>query len=211
MVTAGDLVATLESELEIAESVDPDVPLSAYNEHHLHYVLGRHLEELGASRVVLEARHGSYGNDFCDIYAEWQRCELWLEVKRGWHGYGEGWNSKPREQLRNWLWDVSKLMRIRHDRARRAVVLVHHRQTSAEPQFAPTIAVSACDRAARLIIAGKDPWPALPDRISATAAPVIFTEVLRRIASDMVETEAIPGSVLCGGAPVNYRFIAAVF
>lgn len=127
---AGSLVRALIDEHELCERNDPSVAFGRYNEHHLSHALARSLESQAGAWVVLEAYHPTYrDHERCDLYAKLPGGgEIWLEIKRGWHGTGPDWKTKPSERLEAWVDDVVRLRRIEDEGARRAFVLLHYSQ-----------------------------------------------------------------------------------
>lgn len=211
MIRAEHLIKPLYGELVRAEKSDPTVAFARYNEHHLHYALARGIEDRGARWIVLEGAHRAYKRNLCDVYAEWDNGELWVELKRGWHGYGKGWNSKPGEQLESWLWDLCRLRRITGPKALRALVLVHFRQACCERAGTPAPDPQLVEKIAKRITAGKGITTALPRRVSAWQAPELFARVLERLSVDYHESSTVAGRVRSEGGAALYRFFAGVF
>lgn len=100
-----------------------------YHESHLALVIGHALLNAGASYVVPEVKPLDYPKgERCDLFAKCDNEAWYMEIKKGWHGVTDGWQTKPGEQLGGWLWDLIKLHRITDAAAHRCFVLVHARQ-----------------------------------------------------------------------------------
>lgn len=171
------ILAALNAEKQRLDKFD-DKPFGEYHETHLAHALGCALERAGYL-TILEEKSEAYGKDRCDLYAWSSEREFRIEVKRGWHGAGKGWNSKPSELLESWLIDASKL--YRHPDGERYFVLLHFRQRAlergeafvGEPGWQEMV-----PGAVETIRAGKRDF-VLPDRISPHGAEWFLQEVIR--------------------------------
>lgn len=209
--------SALLDEARRCEERDPFAAFGNYDEHHLSHVLARALEQQHDAWVVLEAHHdGSYGSArWCDLYAELPGPEdLWLEVKRGWHGVGEHWNSKPREQLLCWLHDLVRLHDVRPP-ARRAFVMLHYAQErvnrevdSAEyRQRGQEIAAEIRKTHTK---AQRNLSALLPEgHMAAPDALAILEAVLRALPGEIAEVRH-RGAVRLDNEDIVYRFLAWV-
>src|SRR5271163_2401988 len=100
------LVRAVKGELRAIEKWSDDW-LCAFHESHLAFIAGRAFSKAGAVCVVPEVKPPEYGKeslDRCDLFARIGAMAYYLEAKKGWHGVG--WNNKPGEQLRAWLYDL---------------------------------------------------------------------------------------------------------
>lgn len=99
------------------------------HESNLSHIIGGYLEKKEGYWVILEAWCKEYEKGRCDLYwrdSEKNDIESWCEIKKGWHGNGEEWNTKPRDQLVTWINDIVKLINIKD--ANRYFILLHYRQ-----------------------------------------------------------------------------------
>ena len=170
------ILATLHEEKQRLDEFD-DRPFGEYHESHLAHAIGKALEKQGYL-TILEESSKAYGKDRCDLYAWTQVREFRIEVKRGWDGKGDGWNSKPAAQLRSWLVDVSKL--ARHSDGERYFVLLHFRQKMLEVtgEFVPRSDWNEIvSHLASSVRAGKRDF-VLPRRISPLGAEWLLQKVV---------------------------------
>lgn len=92
-------------------------PAAYYKEAQLQVALAAWLRSNPANFVVVEESFdGRRWKERCDIVV-YESClkptttpTAWIEVKKAWLGRGEGWNSKPADQVYTLLWDITKLL-----------------------------------------------------------------------------------------------------
>lgn len=203
------VVGALLGEKRRLEAWDETVPFAAYHEAQLAFAVGGELAQGGAT-VVVEAGYPAAPRDRCDVYADFAGEEWWIELKRGWHGSGPGWNSKPSEQLGNWLADARKLLSVGAP-AQRLFVLAHYRQEAAsfEPSIdRDTMAVLGREIAERLRTGEQ---VVLPDGINGADALLLLSSTLISLAGrrvHLVRDEAV-GRGFAPGERLVYSFLAA--
>lgn len=160
--------------------------LTSFHEVHLALPVGRKLLNGGAEYVVLEATPDEYGeHDRCDLFARIGKEKWYVEVKKGWHGSGVGWNTKPKEQLQNCLHDLWKLSQLRGAANRRIFALLHFRQHDLSAR-AKTFDPNEVDAAADVIVRAlkRKHEPPLPKRtFHSWIVMAIIESTLRKLGS----------------------------
>ncbi len=157
-------------------------PKTSFGEHlhetHLSHIIGLYLESKNYW-TVLEAGCEEYENDRCDLYALKDGIELWCEIKRGWHGIGSGWVTKPQEELKTWIDDIVKLTRIKNSKPVNCYFLLLHFRQKKFDYFVESIESQVASKIVNSLRENKDYHQHIPLRISMQSAVNIIGNILQ--------------------------------
>ena len=218
-VTADTIAHELLNEVQRIETLAHPLIIAGYSEE-AHYQAALHywLRTCGIGHIFIEAQYpGDRWHERCDIVVLGSS-PIWIELKRSWLGYGKGWNTKPREQIRNLLWDCAKLLELlRIERVGRGIVatLFYNQETAPFSSRAVAPGVSMKKPALQSILQawaqGKITWSAvasalgIPTRMSANDLRTWYISILKPISKITLQSLEKPSRGL------NYSVVAAEF